>query len=268
MKQDAPIGIFDSGIGGLTVVRELRRVLPREDIIYVGDTARVPYGSRDPVEIRAFMRQFLRFFAGRGAKSVVFACNTMTACGFSEARAEAPFLVTAMNSGVGEAIRASRQKKIGVIATKGTVENGMHRHSARSLRAEVEIYAKACPDFVPLIESGVVAGEQIESAAERYLRFFAGSGIDALILGCTHYPLIGDVLRKYLGPDVRLINPARATAIDAVNALKGANGLRAGHGEGKLRLCFSADLDKARVMSELVLETNQAAFERIDLANY
>lgn len=268
MNANAPIGIFDSGIGGLTVVREVKRLLPNENIIYVGDTARVPYGSRDPVEILKFMHQILHFFAKQKVKMAVFACNTMTTYGFQEAKESYPYLVTAMNSGVREAINGSHNKKIGVIATKGTVNNQMHSKAAEELDKLVKVYAKACPDFVPLIEGGTIAGREIELLAKKYLMFFSEIEIDSLILGCTHYPLIDRVIQNVIGNQVKLVNPANATAKDAIALLRKANQLNTNQEAGSLKMCFSADLDKARKMTNLVLSTNKAEFKLINLEDY
>ena len=268
MNANAPIGIFDSGIGGLTVVREVRRLLPNENIVYVGDTARVPYGSRDPVEILKFMHQILRFFAEQNVKMAVFACNTMTTYGFHEAKESYPYLLTAMNSGVDEAIKASHNKKIGVIATKGTVNNQMHSKAALQLDKLAKVYAKACPEFVPLIENGTIAGREIELLAKKYLMFFSEIDIDSLILGCTHYPLIDRVIQNVIGSQVKLVNPASATANDAIASLKKANQLNTNQHAGSLKMCFSANLDQARKMTNLVLSTNKAEFKLINLEDY
>lgn len=267
MDHNAPIGIFDSGIGGLTVVKEVQRLLPSEHIIYVGDTKRAPYGSRDPVEIVKFMHQILRFFAQQKVKMAVIACNTMTAYGYQEAKKCYDFVVIGMNSGVREAIAVSPHQKIGVIATEGTIRNAMHKQFAKGIDPAVAVYAKACPDFVPLVENGCIVGEKIEQAAARYLGFFQGTEIDALILGCTHYPLIGKVIQKNMDSQVELINPARATAKDAVNALKEAQGLNKEGQMGTLQMYFSADLEKARRLVSSLLSLDQAKFSLIQLAD-
>lgn len=268
MEQNAPIGILDSGIGGLSVLKEIRRVLPKEHIIYVGDTARMPYGARNPKDIIAFMHQALRFFEGQGVKMAVIACNTMTTFGYVAVKLHYPFLFAAMNSGVLDAAAASRSKKIGVIATVGTVENRMHLRSVEELGLPVELHAKACPDFAPLIESGVISGKVIESAARCYLEDFKDNGVDALILGCTHYPLISGVIERYLGSGVTLINPACATARDMIEILRSAVLLRKGDGRGAMRLYFSAGLETARQMTDRVLGGDRAEFETIDLTWY
>jgi glutamate racemase len=267
VDSNAPIGIFDSGVGGLTVVKELCRLLPEENFIYVGDTARVPYGSREPKEIIRFMRQILNFFQRQNVKMAVVACNTMTTYGYPVTKDMYPFPIVPMNSAVGEASLAAPHKKIGVIATQATVKNAMHSRAAEQIDASLEIYAKACPDFVPLIENGHIAGAKIEAAAKNYLKFFKGIEIDALILGCTHYPIIKDVLQKYVGKNVSLINPARATALDAVRVLNEKNMLGAKKG-ARLKICFSDDLDKARKMVKLVLNSGRAEYKLINFDEY
>ncbi|MFA6848891.1 MAG: glutamate racemase [Selenomonadaceae bacterium] len=269
MDSCAPIGIFDSGIGGLTVVKELRQMLPNEDLIYMGDTARVPYGSRDPQEIVQFMHQNMHFFMAQKVKMVVIACNTTTTNGYAIAKEMYSVPIIPMNSAICEAIEAGGgNKRIGVIATEATVHNEMHRRSAEEIDAAVEIYAKACPDFVPLIEGGQIAGPEIEAAAQKYMGFFKGIGIGSLILGCTHYPLIADILRKHLSTGIHLVNPARATVLDAVTQLKKEQLLHQGKNKGGLKMCFSADIEKARKMVKLVLNVNTAEFKCVDLTKY
>lgn len=268
MGNDAPIGVFDSGIGGLTVVKEIRQMLPAEDIIYVGDTARVPYGSRDPQEIIVFMNQILRFFAQQKVKMAVIACNTMTGYGYEQAKDAYPYLLVPMDTVVGEAIAVSGNKSVGVIATEGAVQSHMHQKAAQKIDAQAVVHAKACPGFVPLIENGQIDGEQMEAAVKEYLEYFADKGIGALILGCTHYPLIAPIIRRYVDKDVQLINPAAATAKDAVRALTASDLLKESPAKGKMQMCFSADLGKARKMAELILKENTAVFKGIDLAEY
>jgi len=268
MKSDAPIGVFDSGIGGLTVVREIRQMLPGENIIYVGDTARVPYGSREPKEIVAFMDQILRFFAGQKVKMAVFACNTMTAYGYQRARGRCGYPLVPMNSAVQDAVAVAPGKRIGVVATEATVNNEMHKISAAQIDPKAVIHARACPAFVPLIEAGEVDGPKMEAAVKQYMEFFAGKGIEALILGCTHYPLIEKLLQKQVGPAVRMINPARATAKAAVDELQRQQLMNDSGEQGSLTMCFSGDLKQAARMTELVLGKNTAEFKTIDLMKY
>lgn len=268
MKDNTPIGVFDSGIGGLTVVKELRKIMPAEDIIYVGDTARVPYGSRKSTEIIAFMEQILNFLQMQKVKMAVIACNTMTAYGYEKMLNKYPFALIPMNSGVKNAVAVSLHKHVGVIATEGTIKNEMHRKSAWKIDEAVKVYPKACPEFVPLIEKGMIRGGQIESAVKNYMSFFKDTEVESLILGCTHYPLIADIIQKYMGNDVHLINPAKATAKDAFNRLNELNLINQSSQLGNLKMCFSGDLDSAKAMSKLILTNEKIEFELVDLTRY
>lgn len=266
MTSSAPIGIFDSGIGGLTVVKEVRRLLPQENIIYFGDTARAPYGSRPPAQIVTFMHQILDFFADQNIKLAVFACNTMTALGLEEARAKYPFPLVGMNTGVRQALRCSGGGRIGVLATQATIASDVHRKAVEAAAARAVIYSQACPKFVPLIEQGIIAGAQLEEAVREYLEPMNVAGIDTLILGCTHYPFIAETLRGVVGPAVRIVDPARDTAVAAREVLLQAGGLADLRQSASVRLCFSAGLDKARQMAGLVMDTAGAEFSLVELA--
>lgn len=266
MKDNAPIGVFDSGIGGLTIVKELRRIMPSENIIYVGDTARVPYGSRDSAEILVFMRQILDFLKTQQVKMAVIACNTMTTYGYEKMLNQYPFMLVPMNSGVSSAIQNGFHKNIGVIATEGTVKNGMHAKSAQWIDVDVKIYAKACPEFVPLIERGKISGLEIENATKEYMEFFNDKEIDSLILGCTHYPLISKIVKKYLKAGVSLVNPAQATGQDVWRCLEKAGLLNKSLEAGALNVHFSSDLPKGLAMAKLVLETDCMKVEKVDFS--
>ncbi len=264
---DAAIGVFDSGIGGLTVVKELTRLLPGENLIYFGDTARAPYGSRPPAQIIDFMHQILRFMAHEQVKMAVFACNTMTALGLETARRHYPFPLVGMNTGARLALKATRNKTVGVIATQATIASGKHGKTIKVIDPGVAVCPQACPKFVPLIEQGELAGPRIEDAALEYLLPLREAGIDTLILGCTHYPMISPLLGEILGPTVRLIDPACETATDARTVLA-RSGALAGGGSGSLRLCFSALEDRVRRLSTAVLGGAPAEFAEVDLQDY
>lgn len=265
MNDNAPIGLFDSGIGGLTVVKEMQKLLPNENIIYVGDTKRAPYGPRSPVQIVEFMHEILRFFLKEKVKMAVFACNTMTAYGYEEAKKQYPFLVTAMNTGVKQAIDNSTNKKIGIIATQGAIASGMHENAALSMDSTAKVYTKACPEFVPLIEQGKISGNEIKSAAYNYLQPLKESNIQSLILGCTHYPIISNVIREIVGSDVYLVNPAEATALDAKLMLEEHQLIRKNYGQSTTKIYFSAQLEQSKNMSEMILNNKKALYELIEL---
>ncbi|MDR3560677.1 MAG: glutamate racemase [Negativicutes bacterium] len=267
MDNDAAIGVFDSGIGGLTVVRELIRLMPEEKIIYFGDTARAPYGSRPPAQILDFMHQILRFFLARRVKMAVYACNTMTALGLDQARHYYPFPLVGMNTGVRPALRATVNKNIGVIATQATVASGKHGKTIKTVDPGAIIYPQACPKFVPLIEQGNLEGPRLEDAIREYLTPLKEANVDTLILGCTHYPLISQAVGRFMGPGVTLIDPASETAQDARAILAKHTGF-AKAGIGGVRLCFSADLTRARRFADVILGEVAVDFEQVVLQDY
>lgn len=267
MDISAPIGVFDSGIGGLTVVKELLRLLPEENFIYFGDTARTPYGSRSPAEILRFMHQILRFFADQKVKQVVIACNTMTALGGEEAREQYPFLVTGTNTGICSALQATHNKLIGVIATQGTISSGNHGKTIKTLDPHATIYPQACPVFVPLIEGEKMDSLELKRAAEKYLLPLQDAAVDTVILACTHYPFITPLLQSIMGSGVQFIDPARDTAMDARNMLLCDNQLKA-DGIGSCKLCFSADIDRARRLAAHILGESVSDFQKVDLTPF
>lgn len=267
MDNKASIGVFDSGIGGLTVVRELVRLMPDENYIYFGDTARAPYGSRPPAQILEFMHQILRFFRERRVKTVVYACNTMTALGLEQARHYYSFPLVGMNTGVRAALKATRNKSIGVIATQATIASGKHGKTIKTVDPGATIYPQACPKLVPLIESGRLEGPRLEEALVEYLTPLKEAHVDTLILGCTHYPLISPAIARFMGPEVALIDPASETALDARSLLAKQSGFAA-EGAGKIRLCFSADLARAKRFAESILGQVPVEFEQVVLQDY
>lgn len=267
MSDNRPIGVFDSGIGGLTVVKELRALMPAEDLIYFGDTARTPYGSRPPAEILQFMQEILCFFAAQDVKMAVVACNTMTALGLEMSRKHFPFPLVGVNTGIRLSLMLTKNKRIGVIATQATIASGKHGKVAKEVDPSAAIYPVACPKLVPLVESGRMEGFEAEAAAREYLQPLAEAKIDTLILGCTHYPLLNNTIRKILGPNVTLVNPARETAIDALHLLKKHQRL-ADNRQGTTRLCFSADLERVTKLSHCVFSGDLPQIELVNLQEF
>jgi len=225
------IGIFDSGIGGLTVVRALRKLLPDEDLIYLGDTGRYPYGTKSADVVRRYSFENTEFLVAKGIKMLVVACNTSTAVALDalQDRYAIP-VVGVVEPGAQAAARATRNRKVGVVATEGTIRSGEYTRALRRLRPDLEIYTRACPLFVPLAEEGWVDNEVAGLAARLYLGSLAQSGIDTLILGCTHYPLLRAVIRYTIGRGVRLIDSGVVTAAAVQAALTQRSLLRAGRG--------------------------------------
>jgi glutamate racemase len=216
---DAPIGIFDSGLGGLTVVRALLRRLPHESIVYVGDTARVPYGPKSPDTVRRYSREIAGFLRDEGVKALVVACNTATAHALPMLRETLDMpVVGVVEPGARAAVQATRGGRIGVIGTAGTISSGAYERAIRAIAPAAPIVAAACPLFVPLVEEGWLDREATRLIARTYLRPLAECGVDTVVLGCTHYPLLAPVIAGEL-PGVVLIDSADETAGDVVRVL-------------------------------------------------
>ena len=210
-----PIGVFDSGLGGLTAVRQLRRLLPGEDIVYFGDTGRVPYGSRGHDVIVRYAQQDIRFLLSQNVKFIMAACGTVSSTYPSAEAAQLPVPYTGV---IGAAARAAaaatKNKRIGVIGTAATIRSGSYATQLKDLVPGVQIFARACPLFVPLVENGYVNGDKVtQLMIEEYLTPVRDSGIDTLILGCTHYPLLRGVIGSIMGDQVQLVNPAYETSL-------------------------------------------------------
>jgi len=225
------IGIFDSGIGGLTVLREILKELPDEHTIYLGDTARVPYGTRSPETVVRYSLQAARFLAEKQVKLLVVACHTSSAVGLATLRAAYPEerlrVMGVIEPSVREAMRITRTRRVGIIGTDATIRSQAYAHALKQLDPAVQVFTKACPLFVPLAEEGWEDSEVAALTADRYLRGFRELGIDTLILGCTHYPMLRETIAKVLGPDIRLVDAGEAAALAVRDRLKQ---------EGRLRL--------------------------------
>lgn len=222
---NAPIGVFDSGVGGLTVAREIMRQLPNERIVYFGDTARVPYGSKSPETITKYSRQISRFLQSQHVKAIVIACNSASACALDalEEEVELP-IIDVVRPGAKTAMDATRNGKIGVIATEATIKSGIYKRYIEEHDTNVSVVGKACPLFVPLVEEGLWEDPVTDEIARRYLTELIDIDIDTLILGCTHYPLIRSTVGKIMGDKVTLVNPAYETA-QALKALLEREGM-------------------------------------------
>ncbi len=215
-----PIGIFDSGVGGLTVVRSVIDRLPRESIIYYGDTARGPYGPKDLTLVRKYAMDIAAFLEDLGVKMIVIACNSATAAGLGYVvnACKVP-VIGVIDPGAEEAVRITRNHRVGVIGTKATIESGAYTRRIGALSREIEITSRACPRLVEFVERGEVEGEHIEQVLEDYLEPMKVAGVDTLILGCTHYPLLHEPVAKVIGDNVTIISSADATAAEVERVL-------------------------------------------------
>jgi glutamate racemase len=213
--------MFDSGVGGLTVARAVIELLPHEDLIYFGDTARCPYGPRPQAQVRDFAFEIMDHMVDEGVKMLVIACNSAASAAFEEAtsRYDLP-VVSVIEPGVRSAIAATRNRRIGVIGTAGTVASGSYQEAVARSRQNVDLLAQACPRFVEFVERGETNSDEVFKVAEEYLAPLKAADVDTLILGCTHYPLLTGVIQYVMGEGVVLISSAEATANDVFAALK------------------------------------------------
>lgn len=248
-----PIGVFDSGLGGLSVVAELTKILPHEDIVYLGDTARVPYGPRSARTIREFSQENTRFLLSKKVKAVVIACNTSSAVAAS-------FLIKSFkNIPIFEVIKpASREsvktgKRIGVIGTHATIGSKAYQKSIHKYSKDVKVYGKACPLFVPFIEEGELESDALRIISAEYLSVFKTKNIDTLIMGCTHYPIIENVIQKALGGNVKLINPGKSVADEVAAFLEKGNLLNEQKRLGKVDYFVTDLTDRFTKVAEMFL---------------
>lgn len=260
-----PIGVFDSGVGGLTVVREIANLLPEETVIYLGDTANLPYGDKSPEIVRGYSEANARFLMGFDVKVIVVACNTASSVALDALKAnyEAP-IIGVIDPAAKGALYATRNRSVGVIGTNGTVKSDVYRKTLESMDRDVRVFSKACPLFVPLIEEGFIDHPATGLIAEEYLAEFRDKGADTLILGCTHYPLIRDVIAKVL-PDVKLVDSATSTAKDLQSVLDGNRMLNtAGAGITSYKFYATDITEKLNMLAERILGV-PVQFEEVSL---
>lgn len=238
---NAPIGIFDSGIGGLTVARAIQDLLPHESTIYLGDTARVPYGPKSPETVRRYSREILEWLLAQHVKAVVIACNTATAHALGELRVRSPVpVIGVIDPGARAAAAATRNGRIGVIGTAGTVASGAYRKALHDVRDSLFVLEQPCPLFVPMVEEGWFGHRATELVAREYLGPVQQAAIDTLVLGCTHYPMLKPLLAKVMGASVTLIDSAAETARELAGVLD-ASGLSASGGNPVRRRWVATD---------------------------
>lgn len=267
-----PIGVFDSGLGGLTAVRELRRLLPGEDIVYFGDTGRVPYGSRSKDILIKYARQDVAFLNTFDPKAIVIACGTVSATALEVLREEnAVPVLGVVDPTAAAAADHSKNGKIGLIGTETTIRSGAYERALAALRPEAQIFAKACPLFVPLVENGRFrSGDAVaELVVEEYLSPLKEAGVDTLIMGCTHYPLLRDVIGAYMGEGVQLIDSGGATARHVAALLADTDALSDKTTGGCHRYYVSDSVDGfARLASLFLGENVTENVEQVDITMF
>ncbi len=272
VDRNAPIGIFDSGVGGLTVAREIIRQIPDERIVYFGDTARVPYGNKSPETIIRYSRQIIHFLMSCHVKAIVIACNTASAHALEVVEKEFDIpIIGVINAGARTAVAATKNGKIGVIGTEGTIGSGIYTEVMTQMRPDIQVTGKPCPLFVPLVEEGLLHDSVTDEIASRYLSELKGKFIDTLVLGCTHYPLLRSTVGRLMGEGVTLVNPAYETAIELKNLLRERDmerQLPVAEDEEKYQFYVSDLADKFTAFATSILPSEVKQTRKINIEEY
>ena len=264
---ERPIGVFDSGVGGLTVLHECLVTLPHEDFLYLGDAARLPYGPRPLPELRRFAREIAVYLEARDVKLVVVACNSATAAALPDLQTELRVpVVGVITPEAHAAVQATRNRRVGLLATQATVRAGRYTELVRALDAGVDVFAVACPELVPLIESDDPYGEPTANAVRRYAAPLQERGVDTVILGCTHYPLIRPILQRVFGRDVTLVFSAEETAREVAETLARKRIGNRPAREGGYRFLTTGDPASFRRMGRRFLQLPIAEVEHVEVA--
>lgn len=268
-RKTAPVGVFDSGVGGLTVAREIMRQLPDENIVYFGDTARVPYGSKSRNNIIRFSRQIIRFLQTKNVKAIVIACNTASALALETVQKETDIpIIGVIVPGARAAVRETRNGVIGVAGTEATIRSEMYTKVIRSLRPDATVIGQPCPLFVPLVEEGFAKHHITEEVIDIYLSAMKATEIDTMILGCTHYPLLRSRIISYFGEGVHIVNPAYETALDLKKVLEERNALNDSGEKAQYEFYVSDAAEKFTEFANSILPYDVAATRQIHIEEY
>ena len=270
--RERPVGVFDSGVGGLTVAREIMRQIPNEKIVYFGDTARVPYGSKSRETVTRFSEQIVRFLQTQQVKAIVVACNTASAYAMDALEKEIDIpIIGVVKPGAKTAVETTKNGRVGVIGTEGTIGSGIYSSYIHQLRPDVQVTGKACPLFVPLVEEGLWEDPVTDEIASRYLSELIDIGIDTLILGCTHYPLIRKTVGRIMGEGVTLVNPAYETAVELRTLLCEHNLLSPNPpalGENRYRCYVSDAAEKFKRFANSIIKYGILSAKTIPIEEY
>ncbi len=261
------IGVFDSGLGGLTCVKELMEILPDEPIVYFGDTGRVPYGSKSNETIIKYVKSDINFLETFDLKMIIIACGTASAIALPQIKNElAVPTFGVVDAAANAAVSATKNNKIGIIGTKGSIRSGAYVEKIKEKNPEIEATGIACPLFVPLVEEGKTKGEVVRLIAEEYLAPMKSAGVDTLILGCTHYPLLKDIIGEIMGKGVTLIDPGKVTA-SCVKEYLEKNNLKAKSGDYKFFVSDYPDGFK-KLAADFLQREIEEKIEKIDIEKY
>ncbi len=269
MDKRAAIGVFDSGVGGLTVAKEIMSQLPGERIIYFGDTARVPYGSKSGETVTKYTEQIIRFLLTHDVKALVIACNTMSALAFDKVEKNLSIpIIGVVRPGAVAASRVTENKRIGVIATESTINSGLYNRFIKNIDPDIEVIGKACPLFCPLVEEGMTDDPVTEEIARRYLKDLIKQDIDTLILGCTHYPLLKGIISRVVGEGVTLVNPAYETARGLREMLSENNILNDGERTSDHEFFVSDSVDRFAAFAAGLLHIKELTAGIVNIEEY
>ena len=264
-----PIGVFDSGLGGLTVLKEINKRLPSEDIIYFGDTARVPYGHRSKETIMKYTFQAINFLLSMDVKAIVIACNTATARALPEAKEKYDVpIIGVIDAGAKSAVEYTKNKVVGVIGTAATIHSQAYNRVIHSLDDSVKVIGKACPLFVPLAEEGWANKEISSMAAHMYLDELVDAGVDSIVLGCTHYPILKRTIGEAVGMDIKLINPAKETALSLKEVLRENSMLNSREGDGVCRYYVSDINEQFSKVAGEFLKRDIPEIKKVEIQKY
>ena len=264
MDKNRPIGVIDSGVGGMSVLRALLKAMPHETFLYLGDTARAPYGTRSRETITAFVAQMTDWLEQNRVKQLVAACNTITVLGTEVIRGSHSFPVIGMSKGAELALKKTRNKHIGLMATDFTVGTGAHRKEIQAADPAAEVFGVGCTKFVPLIEGNRFGSPELKAAINEYADALKAKDVDTVILGCTHYPFVKEYLEEAFGPGVTVIDPAEATALQAKADLE-ARGLLRTEGQGNCTVCFTGDVGLGKLLAARMLDPGNCEFKQVKL---
>lgn len=268
MPDNRPIGVFDSGLGGLTAVRELMHILGNENIVYFGDTGRVPYGNKSAETIIEYARQDENFLLSHSVKLVIAACGTVSSVALATSNELPVHFIEVVTPAAEAAVKATANKKIGIIGTTTTVKSNSYKNKILQLMSSAEVFQRDCPIFVPLVEEGWIDRDDFVTVetAKRYLTPLRDAGVDTLILGCTHYPILKDIIADIMGDSVTLINTGRQAALKAAEYLKSNDMLNCGSGEGLREFYVTDRTESFSSIASILLGSNiNGKVERVSL---
>lgn len=264
-----PIGVFDSGFGGLTVLKEIMSGMPGESLVYFGDNGRAPYGNKSKDTVLKYTFQDIRFLLNQDIKMMVIACNTMSAISIKQVKNNFDIpVIEVIEPGAIAAVRETKSKRVGVIGTTNTVNSGVYENAINNIDNDIQVFSKACPLFVPLAEEGWWENDIAESVAREYLAPFKEYNIDTLVLGCTHYPILYNTIKKVVGPDVKLVSSAQEVARVVRKLVEENNIARDPEVEPVYRYYTSDDVKVFESFGSRILEKEIQAVEKVDIEKY